>query len=176
MKKEDYKPIPTFPHYYITRDGVIISFRKQKPKLMTNFVDGNGYIVTNLYNEGIKNGYKKALVSVANMVLLTWGPEKPGDGYKVKFLDGNKQNIHISNLEWISRSEIMKGILKRIRPTMKNKKKNRYIIVADGFTETNKTLGISVHTYLNKNRRTKQGFLIFDENGYEKWKISQKEK
>lgn len=65
-------------------------------------VDGNGYFRTNLAKDGVNK-----TVKVHRLVAEAFIPN-PSNLPEVNHIDGNKQNNHVENLEWCSRSENLK--------------------------------------------------------------------
>ena len=78
-----------------------------------------GYHMISLVYNNNKKVYK-----VARLVLQTFGSEPPSDKHKVTYIDGNKDNLHISNLAWMTASEVMAQAAKtgRIKPVTEERK------------------------------------------------------
>lgn len=101
------KKIPDFPDYEITTDGQIWSCPRITPYY--NFKRGgcwivpsltpNGYLRLKLYRKG-KRHYR----SVHRLVLETFVGPCPS-GMECRHLDGNKQNNHLDNLCWGTKSQ-----------------------------------------------------------------------
>jgi len=95
----DFKTIPHYPNYSVAIDGRV---RNDKKGNLLRWVDnGKGYQVVKLYNEQRPQG---RLCLVHRLVLSTHDP-RPGEALDVNHIDGNKRNNHISNLEWVTKSE-----------------------------------------------------------------------
>lgn len=94
------KSINGYPGYTITENGDIFSTKsKQKKKLKQgNF--WTGYKKINLVN---KDKVRKTL-SVHRLVAETFIPN-PENKPQVNHIDGNKENNHVSNLEWVTIEE-----------------------------------------------------------------------
>lgn len=96
------KKIEGFPNYFLTEDGDVISFKKDKGinwrKLKPGILN-NGYLFVHL----CKNG-KHFNKTIHRLVALTFVPNPE---YKscVNHIDGNKLNNHYTNLEWVTASE-----------------------------------------------------------------------
>lgn len=108
----EFKSVAGFEeHYEISQCGIL--FRKERSSITGNkrvygrkqvstYKSENGYWVANLFSVEKRRSVKH---SIHRLVLSTWFglPEK--DGLDVNHIDGNKDNNHISNLEWCSRAE-----------------------------------------------------------------------
>lgn len=109
-----YKEIPGYGgKYAVSESGEVISYAYDGiPHRMKNFPNKGGYIVISLTPI---NGVRRAdQFSVAFLVLSAWGPKRPSLDHKTKFLDGNKNNIHISNLQWQSRFDLTREVSNRL--------------------------------------------------------------
>lgn len=103
---KDFKVIPHFPRYEINRYGTIRD--TEKNSYVAQSVS-NGYLVAHLIPEPDKDRphvLKTSLKRVHRLVALTWLPP-PTDSEKIEInhKDGNKQNNHVSNLEWVTKAE-----------------------------------------------------------------------
>ena len=103
---KDFKVIPHFPRYEINRYGTIRD--TEKNSYVAQSVS-NGYLVAYLIPEVDKDrphAVKTSLKRVHRLVALTWLPP-PTDPEKIEInhKDGNKQNNHVSNLEWVTKAE-----------------------------------------------------------------------
>lgn len=79
---------------YTDRKGNI-----RKPKCLINQLDTYGYFQVGLLING-----KQTRFLVHRLVGLAWIPN-PENKPMINHKDGNKQNNHVSNLEWVTRSE-----------------------------------------------------------------------
>lgn len=89
--------------YAITEYGRVWSYPRQGTKTEGMFIktyfDVNGYEVAPLYING-----KQKHIKIHRLVAETYiRPIK--NKLEINHIDGNKQNNHISNLEWVDRSE-----------------------------------------------------------------------
>ena len=85
--------------YEVTRDGRIISHKKSKPREIKPYLDRDGYKIVQLIINGKYKHY-----SVHRLVAMTYLVNE-GNKPEVNHIDGNKLNNHLSNLEWVTRSE-----------------------------------------------------------------------
>jgi hypothetical protein len=145
-----------------------------EPKLLHTFKTKNGYIAINLYRKHARgDSYNaKHLYIVAHLILLTYGPPKPSPKHKVRYIDGDRTNISLSNLVWISKEEIMRTIINKIKKTMKRRERKQIIIVVDGQNNASDMIKDSVIKLIDKNeeKRKKRPYLVFSPEGYEEWK------
>lgn len=85
--------------YKISPCGQVYSVRNNK--FLSTRDNGNGYLVVHLcYGEGRKVRYIHRLVAETYLLNLE---DKP----QVNHIDGDKNNNHLSNLEWCTQSENM---------------------------------------------------------------------
>jgi len=99
--KEEHRNIEGFPEYEITREGRIWSNKSNK---YLSVHDNETYNIVALFDQ---NGNKKSHC-VAKLVIKAYAPEKfkgKEDSFKCKidYIDGNKYNTHIDNLDWVER-------------------------------------------------------------------------
>ena len=114
METEIWKPVKDYENYYeVSSEGnirtiervIILSTHQylKKQKLLTQFKDPRGYFHVKLYN-GL--GKCKSLTT-HRIVALTF-LDNPKGLIEVNHIDHNKHNNHLSNLEWITRSDNIK--------------------------------------------------------------------
>lgn len=90
-----FRPIPTFPGYFVSSSGLVLSTRKGKRKILVRCVSSTGYLAVNLYREDGTHKYAK----VHQIVALVWLGRKP-KGHCVNHKDGDKKNPNVENLEY----------------------------------------------------------------------------
>jgi hypothetical protein len=96
---EIWKPLRNFPNYNGSSEGRIINSRTQKIQKPTP--DEDGCLKVSLY----KNR-KRYCVKVRRIIAETFLGEHPG--MDVRHKDGNQQNVSADNLEWCTRSQLIK--------------------------------------------------------------------
>lgn len=166
---EKLKYHPKFHKYKVSKTGEVWSYHNpNNVKKITNVVMKTGYVVTNIHDKSLKKG--GSMISVAQLVLETWGMPRPSLEYKVHFKDGNRQNLNFENLEWKTQAEICRLNINKIKGDMARRPKRRIILIMDGLADAENLFGWQVTYYLNTGRKTKNGFYSFDVEGYEKWK------
>ncbi len=96
----EWRPIPSFPGYYVSEDGRILSCKADTPRVLraiTHRPDNHLYVF--LYRSG-----QMVKVWVHRAVLSAWDREAAA-GEECRHLDGNPANNHRANLAWGSRQE-----------------------------------------------------------------------
>lgn len=88
-----------FPNYWISKNGILLSTKNKKYKILKPKIDKDGYLEYRLHVNG-KNKYCRAHRLVAETFL-----DNPENKSTVNHIDGNKQNNNIDNLEWATYSE-----------------------------------------------------------------------
>ena len=96
---EIWKPLRNFPSYNGSSEGRIMNVRTQKIQKPT--LNKNGCLKVSLY----KNG-KHYSVKVHRVIAETFLGEHPG--MDVRHKDNDYRNNRVDNLEWCTRSEIIK--------------------------------------------------------------------
>lgn len=94
---EEWKKITEVPKYSISNYGRVRNdstgrFLKAKP-------DKNTYLRYGLYNG------EKILNRISHRLVAIYFLDNPNKQPQVNHIDGNKQNNHVSNLEWVSNQE-----------------------------------------------------------------------
>ena len=97
MKEKVYCYKGEETNYIVYEDGRV--FDKKKNKFIIPFYNNSGYATIGIYI-----GKKSYIRSIHRLVAETFIPN-PENKPQVNHIDGNKQNNHVSNLEWNSPSE-----------------------------------------------------------------------
>lgn len=84
--------------YKVDSDGFIISKRYHKP--MKPSLSPHGYLTTTI----MINGERKT-IPIHSAVAKSFLGDKTSDGLVINHKDGNKQNNHLDNLEWVTQME-----------------------------------------------------------------------
>lgn len=95
-------PIPKLNGYYITAEGKVISVME-----LTPYVDQDGYKRVHVFQNG---KHKRPGLHV--LLAKTFLPDPDHNQNEVRHLDGNKNNIDLSNLAWGTRQENAKDKVK----------------------------------------------------------------
>lgn len=97
---EVWKPLRNFPSYNGSSEGRIMNVRTQKIQKPT--LNKNGCLKVSLY----KNR-KRYSIRVRRVIAETFLGEHPG--MDVRHKDGDHLNVRADNLEWCTRSELIKS-------------------------------------------------------------------
>ena len=93
---EKWKVIELYPKYEVSSFGRI---RNVKTKYVLKFYKNNGYLVVNLMKD------KKARRKLVHRLVAIEFIENKANKNTVNHIDGNKENNHIENLEWLTQKE-----------------------------------------------------------------------
>lgn len=106
--KEKWKPVEGFEGLYeISNHGRLKSYKKQKDGYILSVKHSSGwYLSCTLLKDG-KSFYVRIHRLVAEHFL-----RKPEVGEEINHKDMNKQNNHVDNLEWVTKSENVRHALK----------------------------------------------------------------
>lgn len=114
MIEERWLPIKGYEGIYLISDhGRVLSLDRiiirsdgqkysVKQKILANYVRKCYWEVKLWRNGSVKT------VKVHRLVIQHFGPNRPSAAHEVNHKDGDKTNNHISNLEWVTRSENVK--------------------------------------------------------------------
>lgn len=101
QKISQWKRIDLYPDYLISPKGDIYSLKKRR--LLKQKIQSNGYYTVCVFD---KYGKEKTVL-VHRLVAMAYIPN-PENKPQINHIDGNKQNNHVSNLEWVTGSENQK--------------------------------------------------------------------
>jgi len=98
--------LPQFPNYAISEDGTI----RTKGKKISTTVRSDGYAAARVWGADgrLRPEYMHRLVALAFI-------PNPENKPQVNHKDGNRSNNHVSNLEWVTRSENMTHVYTCLR-------------------------------------------------------------
>lgn len=106
LEAEVWKPYANGP-YLISNYGRVKSKSWNMPEhICRNQEQWNGMVIYHLLVDG-KLRYRKAQRLVAD----TFGLEKPGPGYELTHINGNRNDNRLCNLKWVTHSENMSNIM-----------------------------------------------------------------
>lgn len=101
---EVWKPLRNFPKYDVSSAGRIRNIRTQRiQKLVPN---EKGYLKVGLYKDK-----KRHSIKASRVIADTFLGEHPE--MDVRYKDGDRSNICADNLEWCTRSELIKDAYSR---------------------------------------------------------------
>lgn len=87
---------PVYSNYIIYKDGRVFSLKYQK---FIGFKDKDGYVTITVGNKYRRKAYQ--------LVMDVWGKQPPKNmsNPTIDHIDGDINNNHINNLQWLSRSD-----------------------------------------------------------------------
>lgn len=97
---ESWKPLRNFPGYAGSTEGRIKNIRTQH--ISTPTINSKGYALV-----GLSRNKKQHVVRAHRVLAETFLGEYPD--LDVRHKDGNRSNNRIDNLEWVTRSETVRG-------------------------------------------------------------------
>jgi len=105
----DGKVMTGYPNYIITQDGRV--YNSQRKLFLTPSKSESGYMFI-----GLSDGNKRTTFSIHQLAALVF-LENPNNYTEVNHKDSDKSNNNIENLEWISRSDNMKHMIRNRQVT-----------------------------------------------------------
>ena len=136
---EKWKQVEGFERYLVSNTGRVISTLRNRTKELKPQQDAVGYLHYRLYPEderlgsyGPGRGKRPKLFKAHKLVLETFSPTLDTT-LEVNHKDGDKHNNHITNLEWVTRSQNIQhswDIGRRVYTHKKIARCNRKPIVA----------------------------------------------
>jgi len=163
MARHIAKPIPGFEGYYACNFGHIyskkVSGKLEKKKL---FTPKDGYLTVGLTATGetVQKRYK-----AHRMIAMTW-LENPDDLPIVNHKDGDKSNIRVSNLEYVSNQRNVQhayetGLTKpRTRPVCQINDNGELVAEYKSITAAGKATGIYIRTIQQVCARKDKGQVV----------------
>jgi hypothetical protein len=94
-----WKPIPTFPGYFVSDDGRVLSRKRKQPRLLSIATDREGRPLVALRQDG-----RLVTRRVHVLMLLAFVGPRP-DGHVIRHLDGDPTNNILSNLAYGTHSD-----------------------------------------------------------------------
>lgn len=101
---EIWKPLRNFPSYNGSTEGRIMNIKTQR--ILKTFADSRGYVKVCL-----RKNNQQYTVRVAKVIAETFLGEHPG--MDVSYKDSDRTNICVDNLEWRTRSEVIRKAFER---------------------------------------------------------------
>jgi len=93
------KPIIGFTDYFVTDDGIVLSKKSGREKVLSLKKDRYGYMVAHLSENG------KAFDRLVHRLVATAFIPNPEGKPFVNHKDGDKTNNSVDNLEWVTQKE-----------------------------------------------------------------------
>ena len=101
MNLDEFIPVKGYEsRYLVSQQGDVYSLKMKR--LLKPVRTEKGYLSVELWE-----GYKRKVMKIHRLVAKNFIPN-PRDCKEVNHIDGNKENNHVSNLEWCTRSENLK--------------------------------------------------------------------
>jgi len=119
MKKSQVKRITGFSDYGVTKDGQVISYRRNSEGVALTPSTSNGYEKVSLQGKKGKGNFQ-----VHRLVAMMFLRKKKNCNI-VNHIDGDKLNNKFSNLEWTTRSGNAQHYEKTIAPKYKADRKQK---------------------------------------------------
>lgn len=92
----DFKEVPGYKGYFVTKDGKLVTARRGKPKVMKFRMDHEGYYTMTVCIDG-----KYLKLKRARAIALAWIPNSNPKYYNnVCHNDGTRNNDNVNNLRW----------------------------------------------------------------------------
>lgn len=173
-----FKPLKHYEDLYlINKKGTVISLIRREPHFMRIFPNKHGYLVTSITERVGKRCQK----SLGFLIYSTFGPPRPSKQHRVRYIDGDKTNLSMSNMEWESVTDMMYRLNvdnDRFNGTSRKPRKKLILIYPDGHIEQHEGINY-VRDYLHKAvafnidtfKARRDGVLVFSPTGFEKYKI-----
>lgn len=96
-----HRTIPGFSQYIATSDGRIIC--KRGGRVVSMHTNDQGYLRVNV----VSDSGKSTCLKVQHLICLAFHGVPSLPDMFAGFLDGDKTNVHISNIAWLTRKELL---------------------------------------------------------------------
>lgn len=144
--KDEFRYIPNFPHYAISRTGKIVDVRTGE-RVEGKVSSANHYVLSYIYASSVN---KKKSIRCHRLIAYAWIPND--DVYNrtlINHKDGNRSNNKISNLEWCTTKEntnhaLETGLIKTLIKTKARDVTTGEVTYYNSINELYVTLGISL--------------------------------
>ena len=171
---EEYRDIPGFDgRYKISKDGRIISNARNGVRELKILHTAAGYPTVNLFYPDGRTNKKNKTKSLAYLVLISWGSPRPSLKHKVEFIDGNRQNVHIDNLRWITQADIARKMRSRIKAT---RGVSKIFLVVDGWDAANELFDNGLGYYKDNGKKYLGVVSVYSAKGFDEWYEKNKKK
>lgn len=97
--QEEWTHIQDYEDYLVSNFGRVKSLKKGTEVILRPILDAKGYLRVNLYKDGIRH-----MLKIHRLVATTF-IANPNGLPQVNHKDGNKENNHVDNLEWVTESQ-----------------------------------------------------------------------
>jgi hypothetical protein len=164
---ETVQRIPEFENYHVSTAGVVYNINNPSSNSLKHMITRKGYHMVALYSSGKRNWR-----SVARLVAMVFIPN-PENKPQVNHIDGDKDNNHDWNLEWMTNLENQQharrtGLKvhnlnagrKKIKVKVYNYKTNKYLSTHESATAAANFYGVSrgnVGQIIKGNRQQTKG-------------------
>lgn len=141
---ERWEQVKEFPMYEVSTKGRIRNIKTGR--ILHTYLNPNGYKVVTLTRKG-----KQKTVKVHRLVAEVFC-EKYYDDTEVTYIDGDKTNLDVKNLDWLKKSDINRRAYRRNGRDRRPGRKMRAIRVKEtgeifeSITEASENLGLNIST------------------------------
>jgi len=115
LPNETFVVIQGFEKYCISNFGRIISYTQKNTKLLTPQTDAMGYSHYRLYNRTDEGEVNVQLFKAHRLVAAYFIPKPRVEddvNLEVNHISGDKSDNHVTNLEWVTRSENLRHAIR----------------------------------------------------------------
>lgn len=165
---KEFKEIPGFPGYFVSRDGVVISTRigREKPKIRKPQKGSTGYLELSLKTPGL--GYNRK--GIHRLVAYAYLPRPDStERLVINHKNGIKTDNFVENLEWVTDQKNLEhagrmGLTSKCRPVAVIFGEGLQVTRFPSATACARTLGVSKDTVLWRLRS--KGKTLFSDGMY----------